>query len=72
MNGEKTRAMETQGAAQPFAASEAYQGEAGFLGAAHGLSERAPGLLRREAAAAWAACGGFERQRSRILACPAC
>jgi membrane-associated phospholipid phosphatase len=61
MNGEKTRAMETQGAAQPFAASEAYQGEAGFLGAAHGLSERAPGLLRREAAAAWAACGGFER-----------
>jgi hypothetical protein len=61
MNGEKTRAMETQGAAQAFAVSEAYQEEATFLGATQGLSERAPGSLRREAAAAWVACGAFER-----------
>jgi membrane-associated phospholipid phosphatase len=61
MNGEKTRAIETQGAAQALAVSEAYQREAGFLGAAQGIDERAPGLLRREGAAAWAACGAFER-----------
>jgi membrane-associated phospholipid phosphatase len=61
MNGERTRAVETQGAAQALAVSEAYRGEAAFLGAARGMSERTPGLLRREAAAAWAACGAFER-----------
>src|ERR1700720_3215218 len=61
MNGEKTRAMETPGAAQALAVSEVYQGEAALLGATQGVSERAPGLLRREAAAAWAACGAFER-----------
>ncbi len=61
MNGEKTRAMETQRAAQALAVSETYQGEAVFLDATRGMSERAPGLLRRETAAAWAACGGFER-----------
>jgi len=61
MNGEKIRMVETQGAAPALAVSDAYEGEAGFLGAAEGMSERAPGLLRREAAAAWAACGAFER-----------
>src|SRR5258708_24116640 len=61
MNGEKIRLVETQGAAPVLAVSEAFQGEADFLEAAQGMSERAPGLLRREAAAAWAACGAFER-----------
>jgi membrane-associated phospholipid phosphatase len=61
MNGEKKRAIETPGAAQALAVSEAYPGEAALLRATQGMSERAPGLLRREAAAAWAACGAFER-----------
>ena len=60
MRGEKARAVETQGAAQVLAVSDAYQGEAGFLSATQQLSAPAPGLLRREAAA-WAACGAFER-----------
>jgi membrane-associated phospholipid phosphatase len=61
MNGEKLRLMETQESAQALAVSEAYEGEAGFLEATRGVSERAPGLLRREAAGAWEACGAFER-----------
>src|SRR5882762_6556777 len=61
MKGEKARAVETQGAAQVLAVSDAYQGEAGFLSATQQLSAPAPGLLPREAAAAWAACGAFER-----------
>src|SRR5258708_26023438 len=61
MKGEKARAVETQGAAQVLAVSDAYQGEAGFLSATQQLSAPAPGLLRREAAAAWASCGAFER-----------
>jgi hypothetical protein len=61
MSGEKIRMMEPQGAAPISAVSEAYQGETDFLEAAQGMSERAPGLLGREAAAAWAACGAFER-----------
>jgi len=61
MNGEKIQAVETQGAAPALAVTEAYQGEADFLGATQGMSEQAPGLLRSEVAAAWAACGAFER-----------
>jgi hypothetical protein len=61
MNGEKTRAVETQGAVPVLAVSDGYQGEAAFLGATQEVSERAPGSLRRETAAAWAACGAFER-----------
>ena len=62
MKGEKARAaVETQGAAQVLAVSDAYQGEAGSLSATQQLSAPAPGLLRREATAAWAACGAFER-----------
>ncbi len=61
MKGEKARAVETQEAAEVLAVSDAYQGEAGFLSATQQLSAPAPGLLRREAAAAWAACGAFER-----------
>jgi len=61
MKGEKARAVETQGAAKVLAVSDAYQGEAGFLSATQQLSAPAPGLLRREAAAAWVACGAFER-----------
>src|ERR1700757_5392253 len=61
MNGKKMRASETRGATQALAVSDAYQGEAAFLGTTQGISEQAPGLLRREAAAAWAACGAFER-----------
>jgi membrane-associated phospholipid phosphatase len=61
MKGEKAREVETQGAAQALAVSDAYQGEAAFLDATQEMSTRAPGLLRREAALAWAACGAFER-----------
>ncbi|HXJ11098.1 MAG TPA: hypothetical protein VNH19_02405, partial [Candidatus Limnocylindrales bacterium] len=61
MNGEKIRVIETNGAAQALAVSNAYEGEADFLEATEGMSEQAPGLLRREAAATWAACGAFER-----------
>jgi membrane-associated phospholipid phosphatase len=61
MNVEKTRAVETQGAAQVLAVSETYQGEAVLLGATQGMGARMPASLRREAAAAWAACGAFER-----------
>ena len=61
MNGKKTRAVETQGAAPVLVVSDAYQGEAAFLGTTQGMSERAPGALQREAVAAWAACGAFER-----------
>jgi len=35
MKGEKAREVETQGAAQVLAVSDAYQGEAGFLNAPH-------------------------------------
>jgi membrane-associated phospholipid phosphatase len=61
MNGEKIQAVETQGAAPALAVTDAYQGEADFLRATREMNEQAPGLLRREAAAAWAACGAFER-----------
>jgi membrane-associated phospholipid phosphatase len=61
MNGGKIRLMESQEAAQELAVSVPYRGEAGFRGGTQGMSERAPGWLRKEAAAAWAACGAFER-----------
>jgi len=61
MNGEKIRVMESQGAAEALAVSDGYEGEADFLGTAQGIGVQAPGLLRQEAAAAWAACGAFER-----------
>ena len=61
MNGEKIQAVETQGAAPALAVTDAYQGEADFLRATREMNEQAPGLLQREAAAAWAACGAFER-----------
>src|SRR5690242_2778776 len=61
MNGEKIKMAERPGAAPVLAVSDAYQGEAGFLEATQAMNERVLDLLRREAAAAWAACGTFER-----------
>ncbi len=64
MKGEKARAVETQGAAQVLAVSDAYQGEAGFLSATQQLSAPARRLGPRAVR--------LSERRSRILARPAC
>jgi membrane-associated phospholipid phosphatase len=61
MNGRKKQETEAQGALQASIVPAAYQGEAALLDATQAMDVGTLSWPRREIAAAWAACGAFER-----------
>ncbi len=60
MNGMKKQEISAETAAQALAVRAAYPGDAAVWDAKREMRERVWNIIRRELAAAWAACGAFE------------
>lgn len=60
MNGKNVREVTTDATAQPWAAPAAYDSEAAVWDGKRDMAEGLGNTIRRELAAAWAACGAFE------------